>query len=366
MGRYELYDEDHEMTGDEPTGRAKEQLAELEKEYTAKREAILALSMTNGESTDGGKSLAQDGESFEHREGQNRAGRTARTARPGEVVAADLGDAELIEAICNPIRKEEAPKKNETLRAYGYIRVSTEEQAKSGLGMAAQKDAIERYCAARSLKLEGFLADEAKSGRSPILSRPHGKLLDDRLAKGDQVILAKHDRGFRNVIDMLKTTENWTERGVVTHICNWSLDTTQPFWKLFAPIAVALAEWEGQMIRERVTEALRMRKRQGRRWGARAPLGFKWVADPKGGRSKKGNPRKIVAVDPKVIEDMRMIARLHDEEGMSFHEIWRSLFYGKVKRSDGREWASPSMICRYYHRYSELKKRRVKEVEGKG
>src|SRR5258708_3848450 len=115
------------------------------------------------------------------------------TGAANELVAAELGDAELIEAICNPIRKFETPTKKENLRAYGYIRVSTEEQAKSGLGMAAQKDAIERYCMVRGLKLEGFFADEAKSGRSPILSRPHGKLLDDQLAKGDQVILAKHD-----------------------------------------------------------------------------------------------------------------------------------------------------------------------------
>jgi hypothetical protein len=84
------------------------------------------------------------------------------------------------------------------------------------------------------------------------------------------------------------------------------------------------------------------------------------------GRQIPRNPRKIVAVDPKVIEDMRMIARLHDEEGMSFHKIWRSLLYGKVKRLDGQEWAGPSMICRYYHRYKELKKRRVKEVESRG
>ena len=67
-----------------------------------------------------------------------------------------------------------------------------------------------------------------------------------------------------------------------------------------------------------------------------------------------------------MIEDMRMIARLRDEDGMSFHQIWRSLFYGKVKRSDGKEWASPSMICRYYHCYKKLKKRRVKDAEGIG
>jgi DNA invertase Pin-like site-specific DNA recombinase len=308
--------------------------------------------------------LAKDGEPFEYRRRRNREGNATRIARRYAGVIANLDYDKLVEAIQTPLKPVEAPMENRVMPAYGYIRVSTEVRAQSGLGMAAQDEAITKYCKWRGLELLRTFTDEAVSGKTRLMSRPGGNELDRVLKRGDHVILAKHDRGFRNTIDMLQTTEAWTARGIVTHTVNWSMDTTQPFWKLFAPIAAAIAEWEGRMIRERVTEALAVRKRQGQRWGRHAPLGFKWIPDPKGGRSKKGHPRKIAAVDPGALADINMIALLYDEKRISsFYEIWRFLFYGKVKRSNGKDWTGPSMIARYYKRYKELKNLMIKEAE---
>ena len=49
------------------------------------------------------------------------------------------------------------------LRVVGYIRVSTEEQRRSGAGLAAQRRSIESACRERGWTLLRIEADEARS-----------------------------------------------------------------------------------------------------------------------------------------------------------------------------------------------------------
>jgi DNA invertase Pin-like site-specific DNA recombinase len=185
------------------------------------------------------------------------------------------------------------------------------------------------------------------------------------LAEGDHVVLAKHDRGFRNTLDMLQTTQGWTNRGIVTHIVNWAIDTTQPFWKQFAPLAAAIAEWEIGMGGERVREAIRAKRRRGERWSRQAPLGFKWVLNPKGGKSKRGNPAMILIADEARLTRMRQIAQWR-EEGLSFTEIWRLfLLRREVRTSDGKEWDIHS-IWLAYKRYCEYEVLKTHQTDRAG
>ena len=57
-----------------------------------------------------------------------------------------------------------------TVGAVGYVRVSTEDQASSGLGLKAQEKAIRDECYRRGLALVALLRDEGLSGKS--LDRP--------------------------------------------------------------------------------------------------------------------------------------------------------------------------------------------------
>ena len=48
--------------------------------------------------------------------------------------------------------------------AYGYVRVSSEDQADSGLGLEAQRQRIRGYCELKSLLLAEILEDPGVSG----------------------------------------------------------------------------------------------------------------------------------------------------------------------------------------------------------
>ncbi len=207
---------------------------------------------------------------------------------------------------------------------------------------------------------EPLFEDDAISGKAMLVGRPAGRRLDQRLKKGDHVVFSKFDRACRDTVDFLQTTASWTARGVVTHIDEWRLDTTQPFWTLMAPIMATVAHVERLSIIQRVKESVGELKRQGRRYALDAPHGFKWVADPAGGRSKRGNPRKILAPDPAELEQMRQIWLMR-ESGMSREVVWKKLLLARVANPrTGKEYGETSIknIHKQYKRYLEM-------VEGK-
>lgn len=80
-----------------------------------------------------------------------------------------------------------------------YCRVSTDEQARFGFSIQAQKDALEKYCKENGYKYE-FYIDEGISASS----MKKRKALNDMLSKAnafDMVLFTKLDRLSRNVLD---------------------------------------------------------------------------------------------------------------------------------------------------------------------
>ena len=80
-----------------------------------------------------------------------------------------------------------------------YCRVSTDEQAKFGFSIQAQKDALEKYCKENGYKYE-FYIDEGISASS----MKKRKALNEMLSKCnvfDMILFTKLDRLSRNVLD---------------------------------------------------------------------------------------------------------------------------------------------------------------------
>jgi DNA invertase Pin-like site-specific DNA recombinase len=68
------------------------------------------------------------------------------------------------------------------MKAIGYTRVSTVEQADSGLGLEAQAERIKAYCALKGLYLAEIITDAGVSGGKPLAQREGGERLMPRMA----------------------------------------------------------------------------------------------------------------------------------------------------------------------------------------
>lgn len=90
------------------------------------------------------------------------------------------------------------------MRAVGYVRVSTKEQAVEGYSLSAQKEQIKRYCEMYDLDLVNIYSDEGISGKNLEDREGIQDLRDDAKAGlFDTVIIWKLSRISRRLLDTL-------------------------------------------------------------------------------------------------------------------------------------------------------------------
>src|SRR5262245_53119094 len=112
-------------------------------------------------------------------------------------------------------------------RAIGYIRVSSEERADSGLGLEAQRQRIQAYCTLKGLELVSIFEDAGVSGGKPLSSRPAGaKLLAEAKKTKAVVVAAKLDRLFRSVADAANVISDLDRKGIELVAIAENLDMT--------------------------------------------------------------------------------------------------------------------------------------------
>jgi DNA invertase Pin-like site-specific DNA recombinase len=150
--------------------------------------------------------------------------------------------------------------------AISYLRVSTDRQGKSGLGIEAQRDRIARFAAAEGFELvKEFAEVETGKGSNALERRP---ILQEALAAAKRlkapVIVAKLDRLSRDThfVSGLMTQK---VKFIVTEL---GLDV-EPF---MLHIYAAVAEEERRKISQRTKDALAAKKRAGGKLGNAATL----------------------------------------------------------------------------------------------
>jgi DNA invertase Pin-like site-specific DNA recombinase len=132
----------------------------------------------------------------------------------------------------------------------GYARVSTDAQETH-----LQLDALKRAQCRR-------IYQEKASGATA--DRPELMRLLDNARKGDVVIVWKLDRLARSLRQLIDTTRLLNERGVELHSLTENINTTTPTGKLTFHLFAALAEFERDLLRQRVNAGLQAARRRGR------------------------------------------------------------------------------------------------------
>ncbi len=154
---------------------------------------------------------------------------------------------------------------------YAYVRVSTTRQGESGLGLDAQRIAIENYIRGRGELVGEFV--EIESGHKGSKDRPQLIAALDRCKReGAALVLGKLDRIARSVRFFLEVID---DSGVDIRFAD--LPDVCPASDEGRMILVSMAnfaEFEGRRISTRTKAALAAAKARGIRLGASAPVNF--------------------------------------------------------------------------------------------
>jgi DNA invertase Pin-like site-specific DNA recombinase len=153
-----------------------------------------------------------------------------------------------------------------TLRAIGYLRVSTDEQGDSGAGLAAQRATITAECARRGWTLVEVIEDVAsgKNLHRPGMTRALG-MLDGHQA--DVLVAAKVDRISRSTLDFATLLDRAQRARWAVTVLDIGADLTTPAGEMLAQIVAVIAQYERRLIGQRTRDALAARKAAGGRLG---------------------------------------------------------------------------------------------------
>lgn len=156
----------------------------------------------------------------------------------------------------------------------GYLRVSTDEQAVSGLGLEAQRATIEARAASEGWSVVAWFTDEGVSGTVSPLERPGLSTALDAVAEGKASrLVASHlsriGRSAARVLDLdaLAAAEGW---GLV--MCDIQIDTGTAAGRFMLGNMAAAAEYERNLVSERTKAALAVKRAQGVRLGRPSKL----------------------------------------------------------------------------------------------
>lgn len=162
----------------------------------------------------------------------------------------------------------------------GYARVSTPDQV-----LDLQVDALEKA------GCEKIYVDE---GPGTIVDRQGLNLLKQTLRRGDTLVVWRLDRLGRSLRNLVEWLNFFQTEGVGFRSLTESIDTTTASGRLIFHLFASMAEFEHNLIKERVKAGMAAARARGR----------------KGGRPKKLNAEK-----------RKMVVQLYNEQKLSVPQI---------------------------------------------
>lgn len=147
------------------------------------------------------------------------------------------------------------------MRAVGYLRVSTEEQGRSGLGLEAQRRSVAHAADLRGWRLAEVREEVASGGRAD--NRPELQAALASVGKGDALVVARLDRLSRSLVDFAAILER-ARRGRWSVVAlDLGVDTSTAAGEAMVNVLMTFAQFERRLIGERIAAALEAKRATG-------------------------------------------------------------------------------------------------------
>lgn len=208
-----------------------------------------------------------------------------------------------------------------------YLRVSTESQADDGNGLDAQRTALLERCSKKGWADVVEYVDAGASGKSTEGRAEYQRMMADAKAGSIQIVMAaKYDRIARNTVDFLQTADTLTKAGCRLVVLEPDIDLGTPAGMLMATMFAAFAQWERDLIAQRVMGGKAEQATAGKFNGSPTPFGYSddWTV---------------------IEEEAKVVRRIFREfnAGKTFAGIARDLAGDGITTRSGAKWQHPQV-----------------------
>lgn len=148
------------------------------------------------------------------------------------------------------------------MRVIGYVRVSTREQGASGLGLEAQRAALEQWCATRGYDLLTVTTDVVSGAKNDAMFGREVAIAAVESGVAQGLIVRALDRVTRDQVDAAQIMKRANDYGWRLLDCEGA-DSGDPSQRFQADIKLAMAAEERRKIGTRTREALDAKRSQG-------------------------------------------------------------------------------------------------------
>jgi DNA invertase Pin-like site-specific DNA recombinase len=143
------------------------------------------------------------------------------------------------------------------VRLLGYTRVST----------AIQHEQLQRDALVADGVQQRDIFSDVTSGSKTAATRPGMRRLLDYAENGDTVVVWRIDRLGRSLIDILNTVNGLRDSGIAVRSISDGIDPTTSTGRLMLNMLATLAEYERELIVERVNAGIAASRTAGTRFG---------------------------------------------------------------------------------------------------
>lgn len=160
------------------------------------------------------------------------------------------------------------------MRVALYVRVSTEEQSREGYSIDAQRDRLTAYAISQDWDIVDYYVDEGYSAKNTERPDMQRLISDVKQKKIDVVLVHKLDRFTRSVKDLYTLLEDFSHYQCGFRSAQEQFDTTTPMGRAMMGMLGIFAQWEREIIAERVFVGMEQKTLSGKRNGSNPPMGY--------------------------------------------------------------------------------------------